>query len=182
MDLKITTNISKFISSEIKLYQKAVRDATWSATNKIAKQAKTQASKDIREEYAIKKSDLDKNIIVTKPNSNYVAKISTKKGSLPLAKFGRPSQKKTGVSVEIKRGQKKIIKGSFIAVMKSGHKGVFERAEVGGKKVARLPIKELHSKAAAHIVTKSIYEKMKLFVATKYDTVFKHELNFRLKK
>lgn len=180
--LNIKTNIDKFIRTELKHYNKAVKDATWSATNKVAKQAKTQASKDIREEYAIKKSDLDKNIIVTKPDLNYVAKISTKKGSLPLAKFGRPSQKKTGVSVEIKRGQKKIIKGSFIAVMKSGHKGVFERAELGGKKVARLPIKELHSKAAAHIVTKAVYEKMKLFVATKFPQILAQELKYRLNK
>lgn len=43
-----------------------------------------------------------------------------------------------GVSVEVNRGKRTLVKGSFLATMKSGHKGVFQR-----RGTARLPIREL---------------------------------------
>lgn len=47
-------------------------------------------------------------------------------------------QTKRGVSVEVNRGKRTIVKGAFLAVMSSGHEGVYKRE---GKK--RLPIREL---------------------------------------
>jgi hypothetical protein len=47
-------------------------------------------------------------------------------------------QTKEGVSVEVNRGKRTLVKGSFVATMKSGHKGVFRR-----RGTARLPIDEL---------------------------------------
>jgi hypothetical protein len=47
-------------------------------------------------------------------------------------------QTKQGVSVEVNRGKRTLLKGSFVATMKSGHVGIFRRE---GKK--RLPIQEL---------------------------------------
>jgi hypothetical protein len=42
------------------------------------------------------------------------------------------------VNVEVDRGKRTLVKGAFVATMKSGHVGIFRRE---GK--ARLPIKEL---------------------------------------
>lgn len=53
-------------------------------------------------------------------------------------------QTKKGVSAQINKGARKLIKGAFIATMASGHKGVFLRK---GKK--RLPIRELFSSNVA---------------------------------
>ncbi len=53
---------------------------------------------------------------------------------VPLGKYPARQTKK-GVSVLVNKGQRKLIKGAFIAKMKSGHVGVFVRE---GK--ARLPI------------------------------------------
>lgn len=47
-------------------------------------------------------------------------------------------QTKRGVSVEVNRGKRTLIKSAFLATMKSGHRGVFVRT---GKE--RLPIREL---------------------------------------
>lgn len=47
-------------------------------------------------------------------------------------------QTKKGVSVEVNRGKRTLVKGSFVATMKSGHTGVFQR-----RGSARLPIREL---------------------------------------
>ena len=47
-------------------------------------------------------------------------------------------QTKRGVSVEVNRGKRTIVKGSFVATMRSGHEGVFRRRGNG-----RLPIEEI---------------------------------------
>ncbi len=53
-----------------------------------------------------------------------------------LAYPGR--QTKKGVSVEVNRDKRTVLKGAFVASLKSGHVGVFQR-----RAKARLPIKEL---------------------------------------
>jgi hypothetical protein len=47
-------------------------------------------------------------------------------------------QTKQGVSVEVNRGKRTLLKGAFVATLKSGHVGIFRR-----KGKARLPIEEL---------------------------------------
>lgn len=47
-------------------------------------------------------------------------------------------QTRQGVSVEVNRGKRTLVKGSFVATMRSGHEGVFRRRGKG-----RLPIDEL---------------------------------------
>lgn len=60
-------------------------------------------------------------------------------GGAPVPLVAYPArQTRKGVSVEVNRGKRTLLKGSFIATMASGHKGVFRRT---GK--ARLPIHEL---------------------------------------
>lgn len=56
---------------------------------------------------------------------------------VPLVAYPHRQTKK-GVTVTVNRGKRTLIAGSFVATMKSGHKGVFKRS---GK--ARLPIEEL---------------------------------------
>jgi hypothetical protein len=48
------------------------------------------------------------------------------------------SQTRKGVSVEVNRGKRTLVQGAFLAMMRSGHVGIFRRR---GK--ARLPIEEL---------------------------------------
>lgn len=56
---------------------------------------------------------------------------------VPLVAYPHRQTSK-GVSVEVNRGKRTLVAGSFVASMKSGHKGVFRRR---GK--SRLPIAEL---------------------------------------
>lgn len=46
-------------------------------------------------------------------------------------------QQRAGVSVEVNKGQRKLVKSAFVATMASGHKGIFHRMGKG-----RLPIDE----------------------------------------
>jgi hypothetical protein len=69
--------------------------------------------------------------------SNYTWSLDVSGEPVPLVAYPYRQTKK-GVSVQINRGKRSLIKGSFVASMKSGHLGVFVR-----KGKARLPIKEL---------------------------------------
>lgn len=57
---------------------------------------------------------------------------------IPKGPQSRRSKRPGGVSVEVNRGKRTLIKGAFIATMKSGHQGVWIRQGAG-----RLPIREL---------------------------------------
>jgi len=57
-------------------------------------------------------------------------------GSVPLSAYPH-RQVKSGVSVEVNVGERKILKSAFVATMRSGHEGIFLRR--GSK---RLPIAE----------------------------------------
>jgi hypothetical protein len=61
---------------------------------------------------------------------------------IPLYDFGG-LQKAAGVSVLVRRqGGRQVLPGTFIARMKSGHIGVFERHGRQGNRAERLPIDE----------------------------------------
>jgi len=56
---------------------------------------------------------------------------------VPLVAYPHRQTKK-GVSVEVNRGKRTLVKGAFVATLRSGHRGVYRRR---GR--ARLPIDEL---------------------------------------
>src|SRR6056297_2022745 len=103
-----------------------------------------------RREYTVKAKAARKNIDIRKASKSRLSGGVTSVGKpIPLINFdvrpNRPSPKrKIPYTVEVIRGQRKEIGGGgFVAVMNSGHKGVFWRAKKGEKKVGRLPIHEL---------------------------------------
>ena len=92
--------------------------------------------------------------------------------------FKRRRASGSGVSVEIKRGQRKLLPRTFIAKMKSGHMGVFERA---GK--ARLPIKEKVTIDVQYMFgSKKVIEATKKRVIEQFDKNFTHELDREMNK
>ena len=140
--------------------------AASSALNRTAKQAKTQASALVRDRYNLKKSDLDRNIKVknSSPSTlNASLRVSGKRQ--PLIDFGArgtlPSRRGTvGASVEVVKGRRLNVAGSFLGIMKSGHKGVFIR-----KAQKRLPIKELTGPSVPQMFfAQKVYGGLKAFV------------------
>lgn len=75
-------------------------------------------------------------------------KIIINRKGIPLYEFSpRPTQpgktKAAGVSVKVKKQEpRKVLAHTFIAQMKSGHVGIFERRGRGNKRSPRLPIDE----------------------------------------
>src|SRR4051812_16398912 len=102
---------------------------------------RSEASKRIRARKRIKVSYIRKALTLGKPKgsdiSSFAWSLNVSGDPVPLVAYPHRQTKK-GVSVEVNRGKRTLVKGSFVATMKSGHEGIFRR-----KGKARLPIHEL---------------------------------------
>lgn len=115
---------------------KAVR-ATQSAGSSALRAMRAEASRRIRERKGIKAGYIDTALTMVYPSSTtdlFTWRLVAKAKPLPLIAFGA-RQTKSGVSVEVTKGKRSIVRHSFIATMQSGHKGVFMRR--GNKQIAR---------------------------------------------
>lgn len=188
-----------------------VRLATNSALNKVASQAKTEASKQIRSEYNIKAGNVNKNMkLATRARGNQmeaeitgtkrgmalsyfgakqVGGIANKKGFRytrratkgPLLKYGGQSLHGGAVSVEVRKGARKTVStdpSAFITRFRSGHFAVVQREGKG-----RLPIKQLMGPGVALLFgSKKIMAATKKLINERFNSIFKHEIEWRLKK
>jgi hypothetical protein len=119
---------------------------------------RAEASRRIREKKGVQSKQMDAVLSLTYPTataSGFVWTLIAKARPLPLITFGA-RQVGSGVSVEVTKGSRKIVRTAFIATMQSGHKGVFQRegpkqimrrGRYAGKK--RQPIHELFSASVA---------------------------------
>lgn len=102
---------------------------------------RSEASKRIRARKRIKVRYIQRALTLRRPKGGDISAmewaVDVSGEPVPLVAYPHRQTKK-GVSVEVNRGKRTLVAGSFIASMKSGHKGVFKR-----KGRARLPIAEL---------------------------------------
>lgn len=117
------------------------------AINRSVDRAQTATVKKVRDRYYIKAGDVRKTIKVKKANySDQIAIIRSTGSPVALSKFkitpSKPPQKRTKkpVRARVVKGEGGELKRrAFVAKMKSGHIGVFERA---GK--SRYPINQFY--------------------------------------
>jgi hypothetical protein len=117
----------------------AIRRALKKAGMTGLRDARSEASKRIRARKRLKAAIVAKALVMDKPLGK------AEEGSWALRVRGTPvpltayphRQTKKGVSVEVNKGKRTLIKSAFIATMTSGHRGIFLRR--GAK---RLPIDE----------------------------------------
>lgn len=102
---------------------------------------RAEASRRVRARKRIRGNYVRRALTLSRPKGSNVAALSwavqVSGEAVPLIAYPARQTRK-GVSVEVNRGKRTLLKGAFVATMKSGHKGVFRRS---GK--ARLPIEEL---------------------------------------
>lgn len=116
----------------------AVRRALRKAGATGLRDMRSEASKRVRARKRIKPKYVRDAITLRKPkgdDTDWALEVSA--DPVPLVAYPHRQGKK-GVTVEVNPGKRTLVKGSFVAAMKSGHKGVFKRSGA-----ARLPIKEL---------------------------------------
>lgn len=102
---------------------------------------RSEASKRIRTRKAIRPKYIQRALTLQRPKGGDISSmawaLNVSGDPVPLVAYPHRQTKK-GVTVEVNRGKRTLVAGSFKAMMKSGHKGVFKR-----KGKARLPIQEL---------------------------------------
>jgi len=102
---------------------------------------RSEASKRIRQRKRIKVKYISRALTLARPKGGDIASLewalNVSGDPVPLVAYPH-RQTRQGVSVEVNRGKRTLVKGAFVATMANGHEGIFRRR---GK--ARLPIEEL---------------------------------------
>jgi hypothetical protein len=138
MSVKVTADLSAVAGLKSGPLRAMVKSVVRKAGSTALRDMRAEASKRIRTRKRIKPSYIKRAIALLRPKGS-TPEWSVKVSGEPVPLVAYPHrQTKRGVSVEVNRGKRTIVRGSFVATMRSGHKGVFKRS---GK--ARLPIKEL---------------------------------------
>lgn len=102
---------------------------------------RSEAVKRIRARKAIRPKYIARAITMVRPKGGEIDGLewALRVSGEPIPLVAYPhKQTKRGVSVEVNRGKRTLVAGSFVAKMRSGHVGVFRR-----RGAARLPIDEL---------------------------------------
>lgn len=169
-----------------------VRMATARALNKVTASGRTQASRQIRAiGYQMKSGDIKKAIVISQ-RANQADLNTNLRGSgkpLPLIQFAA-RQTKVGVSVNVKSGRK-VVPHTFIAVMPSGHRGVFVRIGTthrrrikDGRRISTgLPIKELFGPSIkAAFANPDVQSSVKDTISERFPIVLRQELAYEALK
>ncbi|MGN6589284.1 MAG: phage tail protein [Sphingomicrobium sp.] len=175
----ITASLNRYVGDQ----QKAVVRAL----NKTAAQARTAAAQEVRSAgYNIKSSAIKSSFYIDKARAGRLV-VMLKSTGRPIALINYGArQSKSGVSVQVKVGRQ-VLRHAFIATMKNGHRGVFERIGNKHKKVKRngkivrtgLPIKELFGPSIPQSLSNDAVEKALMKkIREKFPQILKHELAF----
>jgi hypothetical protein len=104
----------------------AINRAAQMAGSNALRAMRAEASRRIRETKGIQARQIDSAITMVFATTKPVWALIAKAKPLPLFAFGA-RQVKSGVSVEVTKGKRAIVRHAFLATMQSGHKGVFLR-------------------------------------------------------
>lgn len=179
MKLSISTNFPQVQAQLKQLREDIATRALASAVNKTAAQARTQMSREIRQEFAMPAAKVNQALVVRKASAKAgiysmtaALESPSKRGrSLNLINFSAKQTRK-GVTVRISRkGGRKLLASAFIA-----NKGrtVFKRV---GKD--RLPIKAVQTIDVAQMFnTQRINAKVVQFIQTNLQRVFESEARY----
>ena len=114
------------------------RRAASKAGSTALRDMRSEAVKRIRARKAIRPKYIARAISLVRPRGSAL-EWAVRIASTPVPLIAYPhKQTKRGVTVEVNRGKRTLVPGSFVARIQSGHVGVFRR-----RGAARLPIQEL---------------------------------------
>lgn len=112
------------------------------ALNRTADNVRAEAVRQIRQSYTLKAGTVRDQMSISRAWSGKLqAAVSANGRPIPLYEFSaRWTPRMKGASFAVKKGKRKTLPHTFIATMKSGKVGVFER-----KGASRLPIEQKFS-------------------------------------
>lgn len=89
------------------------------AINRSAQAGRTQAAREARSKYTVRHGDVLKTLKINRAHrGNLYASISSRGELIPLIAF-KPKQTNKGVSVAVKKGQRKQLKSLFLTTLKN---------------------------------------------------------------
>lgn len=152
------------------------------ALNRTATTVRAEATRQIRGRYNLKAGTVREQLRIERANRNRLTSAVVASGApIPLYEFGaRQTQK--GVTVAVKKGQRKLVRGVFIAKMPSGKIGVFGRdgrfGRRGNPKLERISMK--YSISLPRTFTqRQILAALKKTAADRFRIELARELRFR---
>ena len=141
VDISVKWDRSGMAGLETGPFKAALRRALRKAGSTALRDMRSEASKRIRARKRIKPRYITRALTLRRAKGSDIDRmewaVDVSGEPVPLVAYPHRQMKK-GVSVEVNRGKRTLVKGSFVATMKSGHQGVFRR-----RGAARLPIDEL---------------------------------------
>ena len=177
--IEITSEQLERVSVMLAGIPKGAERAYSNAINRGLGKVKTQATKEVRKVYEIKQSDLSGATVTRAQKAstgNLAGYISFSGVKIPLYKFN-VSPNAPGKGKKLKAGLMKgswtLFEDAFVAQMKSGHIGIFEREDE-----AKLPIKQIMGLSGAQMVGNvEITEKMSKEAQEMVNERVIHEMN-----
>lgn len=196
--MEITGDISELLEATkgLEVADKALARANVSAINKTAVSTRAFAVKKVSQEYRLTQKRVRSELKISRATPwRQEAKIhGSGAPGIPLFEFAPTPKRvpstlrlksggyspKRGIKVMVRKGSRKIVEGAFIAQMRSGHVGVFQRRMETGEK---LPIKELYGPSPIRILDSDRYAiPIDDFAAATLDKNLAHEVNYFFKK
>lgn len=142
LTVSVQSNVREQLAALTDARRQIKEKAVVRALNRTVDNVRAEAVRRVRETYTLKAGTVRQQMSVEKAwGGRLAASVVANGRPIPLHEFSaRWSPRMPGASFAVKRGARKTLAHTFIATMKSGHKGVFERQ--GAK---RLPIEEKYS-------------------------------------
>lgn len=195
LTIDVRADIERAVRSLTEVQRKIVPTAASRALNKTAAQAKTQAAREIRNQYNISTRIIGRHIHLHRATpATLTASVSAEGEKLPIVAFGA-RQTKRGVTAQIKRGARRLIRSAFVATLRSGHRGVFARGQYAGRGFVRrtrrirpypkpdLPITELFTVGVPQgFSNRLVLEALERKVRDKFPSLLDHEIRFALSR
>ncbi len=163
-----------------KLTGRSLEKAIAYALNRSIKSVGAEGGRLVRNELTMKAPAVRKRLTVSKARtSDLEARLSVGAKPSPLTDFAGTRQTAKGVSVKIKKhGSRKVIRHAFLTRFKSGRYTAATREIRNGKRVARLPIRQLVSTSLAAVVRKPlVLGKLASHARERFGIEFERELN-----
>lgn len=184
LDVSVSDKDSARAGMFLKAFGSQATSAVRKSLNRAITGVKMDAAREVRAIYNIKAADVKKTFTGSKSAGGSLRATARFSGNrTPLYRFGaqpaRPTKRrpKAGVTVQVK-ASRKVVRGGFVARMKSGHVSLYKRL---GE--ARLPIHELDGPAVPQMLNnEGVREKLRDAAADRFSRNLDHEMTYLMQK
>lgn len=182
--VNVTSNANQVIM-EMKAMATEMREkATVRALNRTIEQVRTQASREVRAAgYNLKAAVVRATMKMHRASAGRLwARVVASGRPIPLVQYSARQTRK-GVTVNVMNGRK-LVPGAFIAKMRNGKIGVFEREmpqrkRTKANKYAALPVRHLHGPSIpAALANAKVQQALQRLIEQKFPEILAREARF----